>query len=313
MKARLFLRFEQCKLNSLGHAHQATASTSRRHASAKLLLAFLFGCSLSSAGAATEIDRGGYVLRLNSDSPNTSTALGFNVEIVGQCLLVSTNKVSVDALAREVRLSVRTFTTGFLCPFPPEDFIPIGRLPSPGFLEPDVGGGWQFTVYEESADSEALFNDQNIIGEFSLEVPPSPSGRFFHETPADGSTQSGLSMIRGWACDAELIEIQFNEDDRISLSYGSRRTDTEEVCGDTDNGYGMVMAWGLLGLGQHVARVYVNGRLSEEIPFTVEGYDDPFLTGREGSFELPNFPDPGINTLIRWDQPGQDFRVIRAQ
>lgn len=194
------------------------------------LLAMLLAFLSPPISAEIEIVRDGYVLRLNSDNPNTSTYLGFIADKSGRaCLNIEVNKLSVDRLAREVQLSVARETTGFLCPFSPENFIPIGRLPTTWLLDYDQPLVWHFTVYEETTDSTTLFNSDNIIGEFFLNLNLPKSIAHHHETPAAGSIQSGLSMIRGWACNAEQVQIQFDGGEKIPLAYGSRRADTEEV------------------------------------------------------------------------------------
>ena len=79
------------------------------------------------------------------------------------------------------------------------------------------------------------------------------------ENPQPNSAQSGISVISGWACDANRIEIIFNETDTQQAGYGTRRTDTQGVCGDTDNGFGLLFNWNKLGNGTHTVRALADG------------------------------------------------------
>ncbi|MFK7975357.1 MAG: hypothetical protein AB8C02_04440 [Halioglobus sp.] len=133
------------------------------------------------------------------------------------------------------------------------------------------------------------------------------------EVPTQGSVQSGVGVIRGWACDAQRVEVRFNDLAPIPLAYGTIRTDTREVCGDSDNGYGAVYAWGLLGAGQHTMRTYIDGRLIDTVSFEVTGLESAFVTGLEASYVLENFPASGQSVTVRWSEADQNFIIVEAQ
>ena len=78
-----------------------------------------------------------------------------------------------------------------------------------------------------------------------------PMGVF--ESPMPNSFQSGLGVISGWVCAADTVEIEINGATHIA-AYGTDRADTEERCGDTDNGFGLLFNWNLLGDGEHTVR-----------------------------------------------------------
>ena len=75
------------------------------------------------------------------------------------------------------------------------------------------------------------------------------------ENPRPGSRQSGIGLLSGWVCDAEVVELEINGTQRVAAAYGTDRADTaetedgEELCGDTDNGFGLLFNWNLLGDG----------------------------------------------------------------
>ena len=56
-------------------------------------------------------------------------------------------------------------------------------------------------------------------------TPLSPLERF-HESPSEGSIQSGVGLIRGWACDADDVAISIDDGAPIHIGYGTSREDT---------------------------------------------------------------------------------------
>ena len=71
------------------------------------------------------------------------------------------------------------------------------------------------------------------------------------ESPQQGSSESGIGLIRGWVCEAGAIEVQIDDGPRRAVAYGTSREDTAEVCGDADNGFGYTFNWNALGTGGH--------------------------------------------------------------
>src|SRR5215467_16103721 len=60
------------------------------------------------------------------------------------------------------------------------------------------------------------------------------------ENPGGGSFQSGIGVVSGWACNASKIEIVFDNTMKLQAGYGTIRTDTQKVCGDTNNGFSLL-------------------------------------------------------------------------
>jgi hypothetical protein len=57
------------------------------------------------------------------------------------------------------------------------------------------------------------------------------------ENPASGSFQSGISFISGWKCQAGSLTASIDGGGQVPLAYGIPRTDTQSVCGDTNQFY----------------------------------------------------------------------------
>ncbi len=91
----------------------------------------------------------------------------------------------------------------------------------------------------------------------SFEIPSIPHNPKFNvETPAENSIQSGVGLIRGWACNARTVEAQIDIGAKFPLLYGGSRADTQEVCGDDDNGYATLINWGVLSKGAHRIKIF---------------------------------------------------------
>ena len=131
------------------------------------------------------------------------------------------------------------------------------------------------------------------------------------ENPQPGSFQSGVGVISGWACEAYEIEISFNGGPRLTAGTGTIREDTQGVCGDTDNGFGLLYNWNLLGDGPHTVTAYADGVEFASVAVTVTTLGEEFLRGASGTFPLADFPTPGASRTLRWQQAQQNF-VITA-
>lgn len=142
-----------------------------------------------------------------------------------------------------------------------------------------------------------LFIALNSFGQGNLEIPQ------------NGSAQSGVSVISGWSCDANRVEVSFNGGPLIEAAYGTTRNDTEGVCGDTDNGWGLLFAYSLLGAGQHTVVAYEDGVEFGRATFTVATMDEPFVRGLSGSYIIPGFPKPNEQSVIRWQEESQNFVI----
>ncbi len=138
------------------------------------------------------------------------------------------------------------------------------------------------------------------------------NGRAMLENPAPDSYQSGVSVISGWACDAEEIVIEIDGMPFLA-AYGTVREDTQEVCGDTDNGFSLLWNWSNNGDGEHTVRALSDGMEFGTATVTVTTFGTPFLREAQGSYILDNFPTTGEETQIKWVESLQNFviRVIR--
>lgn len=131
------------------------------------------------------------------------------------------------------------------------------------------------------------------------------------ENPAGGSTQSGIGMFSGWVCDAEVLEIEFEDGSRFAGAYGTERSDTEGVCGDADNGFGILYNFALLGTGEHTVKALADGEVFQTTTFSVvELSTGPYTEDLEAQVTVADFPEPGHSVTLAWSETQQNFNII---
>ena len=128
------------------------------------------------------------------------------------------------------------------------------------------------------------------------------------ENPAPGAIKSGVGVVSGWVCDAEKLEVSFDGGARLFVPYGSSRPDTAGVCGDTDNGFGLLWNYNELGDGPHTVALYIDDILITQVNFNVTTLGTKFLRGvtGQGAVRLSN----GQTVLVQWEETTQGFTII---
>ena len=169
-------------------------------------------------------------------------------------------------------------------------------------------------------DEDVLLRWQEPVQGFVLvpgsEPTPTPeptamSTRAWLEVPADGSFQSGIGFISGWACEGELVEIVIDGGLRIPpVARNIARGDTEAVCGDTNNGFITQWNWNLLGEGTYTAALVIDGQTIQSNIFTITTMGQEFIRGLERDVVVNDFPAPDEDVLLRWQEPVQGFVLV---
>ena len=152
----------------------------------------------------------------------------------------------------------------------------------------------------------------NINRALSAAFVPQAATAAYLESPQAGSFESGIGLIRGWACNAEIVEVQIDGGERQRVAYGTTRNDTVGLCGDTDNGFGYTVNWNELGDGNHTVGAFADGQEFARVIFTVTTLGEGYLRGANGEYTLSNFPQPGRNVTVRWAESHQNFVIINA-
>ena len=135
----------------------------------------------------------------------------------------------------------------------------------------------------------------------------------FLENPGHNSFQSGVRVLSGWVCDADTVELAIGDAGRQVAAYGTERVDTAGVCGDTDNGFGLLFNWNLLGEGEHEVVAYVDDVELGRATVRVTTVGQEFLRGAEGECVVEDFPMPGETVLLEWQQNSQNFVITDVE
>ena len=141
----------------------------------------------------------------------------------------------------------------------------------------------------------------------------------FLENPGPNSFQSGIGVLSGWVCEAEAVEIELGHLGRQGAAYGTERADTEytaegeALCGDTDNGFGLLFNWNLLGDGEHEVVAFVDGVELGRATVRVTTLGHEFLREAEGECVVEDFPRLGQSVLLEWQQNSQNFVITDVE
>ena len=143
------------------------------------------------------------------------------------------------------------------------------------------------------------------------EPPPPPQARL--ENPAPASFQSGISVISGWACEAQEIVIELNGIP-LPAAYGTEREPAvQQRCGHSDAGFSLLWNWNNLGAGTHTVRALADGVEFANTTVQVTTFGEPFMREASGRFDLSNFPTAGETTVVQWEESLQNFVITDGQ
>ena len=132
----------------------------------------------------------------------------------------------------------------------------------------------------------------------------------FLENPPAGSTESGISLVSGWHCNAERIDLQIDGGRLIPVPYGSERRDTEGICGDADNGFGFLLNYSELGDGEHTITTYADGVAFGTSTFTVNTLGTGFVQGVAARTTSDILLQDSVQRVqLRWDEAKQNFVI----
>ena len=129
------------------------------------------------------------------------------------------------------------------------------------------------------------------------------------ENPGAASFQSGIGVISGWTCDAEAVEIVLNGVPQ-EAAYGTARLDTEAMCGDSDNGFGLLFNWNLLRDGEHEVVALVDGVELDRATVMVTTLGTEFLREVTGTCTAADFPTMDETVTLAWQQTQQNFVIV---
>ena len=129
------------------------------------------------------------------------------------------------------------------------------------------------------------------------------------ENPQPSGMESGIGLVSGWYCTATKIQIQFDNRALVDAAYGTARGDTAGVCGDTNNGFGLLWNYNLLGTGTHRVRAFADGVVFADTTFQVNTLGQEFVTGLAPLSTYVMSLGLGKAIELRWQQSKQGFVI----
>ena len=132
------------------------------------------------------------------------------------------------------------------------------------------------------------------------------------EIPSQGDTLSGIGVISGWKCEAEGgITVRVDDGNPLPTLYGLSRGDTEETCGDTDNGFVTYFNWSLLGDGTYTVAALDNGVKFDSSTVRVATFGEEFVEDADpGPFTILDFPSLGEKAEFVWNTSTQHLELL---
>ena len=182
---------------------------------------------------------------------------------------------------------------------------------------PKVGYARVFTAHIPLADGRSPPIDFIINSGFYLSSERLGDLGGQLENPGPHAFQSGIGALWGWVCEAEQVEIEIGTEQGDfawhMAAYGLERLDTLESCGDTDNGFVLLLNWNLLGDGQHTVTALVDGVELGQTTVTVTTLGEEFVVGAVGECVAEDFPDLGQAVTLEWRQNSQNFVITDVE
>ncbi len=163
------------------------------------------------------------------------------------------------------------------------------------------GTTYYYRVYAHNRRGRSLASP---VVAATTDEPRSLTGYLDHPRPQ--AALSGVGAVYGWECDADEVVVHINGTPHPAVT-GLDRSDTLRVCGDTDNGFELLLNWNALGDGLHDIVVLVDGTELDRARVVVTTLGAAFLSGASGTCEVPDFPTPGESVTLVWQEARQHF------
>ena len=238
--------------------------------------------------------------------------------------------VHANTAAQATDSGLSAVTAGAICPAADVDYFTV-TAPGQGLVFVDTTGGvqtrgtiWQNDVVLASGSTGEQQNERlgarvqagpvvvavegqgGATGTYAVEIT---FVQGYLENPGTDSFQSGVGLLSGWVCDADMVEIELNGMPQ-EAAYGTERLDTASVCRDTDNGFGLLFNWNLLSDGEHEVVALVDGVELDRATVTVTTLGTEFLRDVTGTCEVADFPTMDETVTLVWQQTQQSFVIV---
>jgi len=135
--------------------------------------------------------------------------------------------------------------------------------------------------------------------------------QFNVENPTTNTTQSGISVVSGWICNASKIEVVIDNFGGVPIPHGIARPDAQTACaGKLNTGFGLLVNWNNLSPGSHQVIAHADGVEFGRATVTVATFGTDFLRGASGTYTIPF---NGRNVTLQWQESLQNFVINGVQ
>ena len=130
------------------------------------------------------------------------------------------------------------------------------------------------------------------------------------ENPSEGGDYAGIQLFSGWVCDADVLEVLVDGAQYLTVPYGGDRLDTQAVCGDRNNGFGLLFNMANLGSGEHTVTLFADGQKIDESTFNVTRLSTgEFAEGLTKCSVIDGFPADDKEVVLTWSEASQNFQI----
>ena len=130
------------------------------------------------------------------------------------------------------------------------------------------------------------------------------------ENPSEGGDYAGIQLFSGWVCDADVLEVLVDGAQYLTVPYGGDRLDTRAVCGDRNNGFGLLFNMANLGSGEHTVTLFADGQKIDESTFNVTRLSTgEFAEGLTKCSVIDGFPADDKEVVLTWSEASQNFQI----
>jgi hypothetical protein len=151
-----------------------------------------------------------------------------------------------------------------------------------------------------------------LLALFATAAFAAPKGAL--ENPQPNDYASGIYLFSGWVCDAETVQIGLDGVQLLDVAYGSDRLDTHNACGDSDNGFGLLVNMANLAPGAHEAVLYADGQIIAQHAFNTAALSSgEFAEDLDGCAISEGFPRSDKDTIVKWTTSLQGFQITEER
>ena len=130
------------------------------------------------------------------------------------------------------------------------------------------------------------------------------------ENPSEGGDYAGIQLFSGWVCEADVLEVLVDGAQYLTVPYGGDRLDTQTVCGDRNNGFGLLFNMANLGSGEHTVTLFADGQKIDESTFNVTRLSTgEFAEGLTKCSVVDGFPTDDKEVVLNWSEASQNFQI----